>query len=114
MYIYTKTLRFMHQTIISVTEVEVLSDCIECNEFYIGMTKRRVHIRLKEHKTRHYSAVFKHIHEHSHNIDFEHPKILCNDSNKMRLLVKETLSKIGQSANKSLNVNVKSFECKLW
>ena len=89
-------------------------NCIECNEFYIGMTKRRVHIRLKEHKTRHYSAVFKHIHEHNHNIDFEHPKILCNDSNKMRLLVKETLSIIGQSANKSLNVNVKSFECKLW
>ena len=54
------------------------------------------------------------IHEHNHNIDFEHPKILCNDSNKMRLLVKETLSIIGQSANKSLNVNVKSFECKLW
>ena len=89
-------------------------NCIECDEFYIGMTKRRVHIRLKEHKTRHYSAVFKHIHEHKHNIDFEHPKILCNDSNKMRLLVKETLSIIGQSANKSLNVNVKSFECKLW
>ena len=89
-------------------------NCIECNEFYIGMTKRSVHIRLKEHKTRHYSAVFKHIHEHNHNIDFEHPKILCNDSNKMRLLVKETLSIIGQSANKSLNVNVKSFECKLW
>ena len=89
-------------------------NCNECDEFYIGMTKRRVHIRLKEHKTRHYSAVFKHIHEHKHNIDFEHPKILCNDCNKMRLLVKETLSIIGQSANKSLNVNVKSFECKLW
>ena len=89
-------------------------NCIDCNEFYIGITKRRVHISLKEHKTRHYSAVFKHILEYNHNIDFEHPKILCNDSKKMRFLVKETLSIIGQSANKSLNVNVKSFECKLW
>ena len=67
-------------------------NCIEFNEFYIGLTKRRVHIRLTEHKTRHYSAVFKHIHEHKYNIDFKHPKILCNDSNKMRLLVKETLN----------------------
>ena len=32
----------------------------------------------------------------------------------MRPLCKETPSIIGQSANKSLNVNVKSYECKLW
>ena len=78
------------------------------------MTKRRVHIRIKEHKTRHYCAVFKHILEHNHTIDFEHPKILCNDNNKTTLLVNEPLSIIGQSANKSLNINVKSFEYKLW
>ena len=85
--------------------------CFATCDWFCPMTS---HIRLKEHKTRHYSAVFKHIHEHNHKIDFEHPNILCNDSNKMRLLVKEILSIIGQSANKSLNVNVKSFECKLW
>ena len=77
-------------------------NCIDCNEFYIGMTKRRVHIKLKEHQNRHYSTVFKHIFEHNHNIDFKHPKILCNDNNKMRLLVKESQSIIEQSANQSL------------
>ena len=43
---------------------------------------------VKEQKSRHNSVVFKHILEHNHIIDFEHAKILCNDSNKMRLLAK--------------------------
>ena len=34
-------------------------NCMDCNEFYIGRTKRNLHIRLKEHKARHYSVMFQ-------------------------------------------------------
>ena len=42
------------------------------------------------------------------------PKILSADSVKLRLQIKETLLIQKHEANKSLNVNLKSFECKLW
>ena len=29
-------------------------NCVECPEFYIGLTTRRLHKRLHEHKTREY------------------------------------------------------------
>ena len=74
------------------------------------MTKRRVHVRLKEHKP---GIILRFLNIFL-NIAIEHPKILCNDRNKMRLLAKESSSIFKQSANKSLNVNIKSFECKLW
>jgi hypothetical protein len=89
-------------------------NCLNCDDFYIGMTKRRLHKRLKEHETRQYCAVFKHISGNNHNIDFVNPMILANDCNKMRLLVKESLKINEHSAHNSLNVNIKSFECKLF
>jgi hypothetical protein len=88
-------------------------NCLDCSDFYIGMTRRRVHKRLKEHKTRHYCAVYKHLSEQGHTIDFDNPNILCSDNSKIRLLVKESLNISSHSAHKSLNVNIKSFECKL-
>ena len=33
-------------------------DCLNCDDFYIGMTRRRRHKRLKERETRQYSAVY--------------------------------------------------------
>ena len=36
-------------------------NCLDCNDFYIGMTRRRLHKRLHKHKSRQYCAVFKHI-----------------------------------------------------
>ena len=77
------------------------------------MTQRRVYKRL--HKTRHYGAVYKHISDIGHDIDFDNPQILASDCNKIRLLIKETLCIKSHSANTtSLNVNVKSFEYKLF
>ena len=82
--------------------------------FYIGMTRRRLHKRLHEHKSRQYCAVFKHISEKGHNINFDKPTVLCSDSSKTRLFVKETIHIKDQFAHKSLNVNIKSYECKLF
>ena len=80
-------------------------NCLDCNDFYIGMTRRRLHKRLHKHKSRQYCAVFKHISEKGHNINFDKPTVLCSDSSKTRLFVKETFF-----AHKSLNVNIKSYE----
>ena len=48
------------------------------------------------------------------NRDFDKPTVLCSDSSKTRLFVKETLHIKDQFAHKSLNVNIKSYECKLF
>ena len=56
------------------------------------MTRRRLHKRLKEHETRQYSAVYKHMSENNHKIDFSNPNILPNDCNKSTLFVKESLN----------------------
>ena len=46
-------------------------------------------------------------------IDCINPQIIGHDNIKIRLQVKETLE-LNFGANKSLNVNIDSFECKLW
>ena len=88
-------------------------NCQDCNEFYIGLTTRRLHKRLNEHKKRTYCALYKHA-ETGHVLDFVNPEIIGNDQIKLRLQVKETLQIYQHSANKSLNINIDSFECKLW
>ena len=58
-------------------------------------------------------ALYKHA-ETGHVLDFVNPEIIGNDQIKLRLQVKETLQIYQHSANKSLNINIDSFECKLW
>ena len=88
-------------------------NCTDCNDFYIGLTNRRLHKRLQEHKKRKYCAVYKHS-ETGHSIDWNNPQIIGHDNVKLRLQVKETLQIDHYAAHKSLNVNIDSFECKLW
>ena len=40
--------------------IVVYKICQDCNEFYIGLTTRRLHKRMKEHMKRKYFAVYKH------------------------------------------------------
>ena len=89
-------------------------NCLECQEFYIGLTTRRLCKRIYEHKKRNYSAIYKHASDADHEINYEHPKILASDNIKIRLQIKETLLIKDLAAYKSLNVNIDSFECKLW
>ena len=89
-------------------------NCNDCNEFYIGLTRRRLNVRLDEHSKRHYSALYKHSSGTGHSINYQDPEIISTDNVKIRLQIKETLQIQNYSANKSLNVNIDSFECKLW
>ena len=89
-------------------------NCKHCQEFYIGMTCRRLEDRLSEHVSSNSSALFRHSSDTSHVIDFDSPQILARDTIKTRLLVKETLKIQEFHAEKSLNRNVGSFELKFW
>ena len=89
-------------------------NCLECQEFYVGLTTRRFCKRLYEHKNRNYSAIYKHSSDADHKINYENPKVLASDNIKIRLQVKETLLIKDLAAYKSLNVNIDSFKCKLW
>ena len=61
-----------------------------------------------------YSAIYKHSSDADHKINYDNPKVLASDNIKIRLQVKETLLIKDLAAYKSLNVNIDSFECKLW
>ena len=65
-------------------------NCQDCNEFYTGLTTRRLHKRLNEHKKRTYCALNK-LAEPGHVLDFVNPEIIGNDQIKLRQEVKETL-----------------------
>ena len=78
------------------------------------MTQRILQIRLNEHKKSSTGAIYNHIHETKHNINFTCPHILANDQVKLRLQIKETLHIKEQTAYKSLNQNTGSFPLMLW
>ena len=88
--------------------------CQDCEEFYVGMTCRRLEQRVTEHTKDSNSALFKHASSTGHNINFQDPDILDMDPLKLRLLVKETLSIQETRAFNSLNRNIGSFDLKLW
>jgi predicted GIY-YIG superfamily endonuclease len=89
-------------------------NCKNCKDFYIGLTTRRLHKRLHEHKKRKISAIYRHASETGHSLNFENPEIIASDNIKLRLQIKETLQINQYAAFDSLNVNIESFECKLW
>ena len=89
-------------------------NCDDCQEFYIGMTNRRLETRIREHKTNENNALFKHSFLTDHNIIFSNPKILTKDNNTFRLQIKETLKIKEHCAYSSLNANIGSFKLNLW
>ena len=89
-------------------------NCKDCPAFYVGMTTRQLCQRLREHKCKDSSALYRHNEDTGHAIDFENPVILDKDIMKTRLLIKESIHIHDTGASKSLNRNVGSFELKLW
>jgi hypothetical protein len=65
--------------------------CTECDEVYIGETKRRVHTRLKEHCKRSDSAVHQHMVTNGHEINFDSFRIRAQNSNTYERRIKEAL-----------------------
>ena len=100
--------------LLSHSSVVYKVSCLHCTEFYIGMTQQILQIKLNEHKKSSTSAIYNHIHETKHNINFTCPDILANDHVKLRLQMKETPHIKEQTAYKSLNQNIGSFPLMLW
>ena len=70
--------------------------CWDCDDFYIGKTKRRLHDRKTEHfkalaKTDNTSAVADHVKTTGHNIKWDHFEILASGKTDYHCKIKETL-----------------------
>ena len=89
-------------------------NCTDCNDFYVGMTCRRLVQRMKEHSESSASALFRHVLDSQHTVDYENPQILARDTNKSRLYTKEALLIKELRAYTTLNGNTGSVELKLW
>ena len=103
-----------HFPVLEHSNVVYQVSCIGCDSFYVGMTTRRLHQRLKEHKNNTSSALHKHVSETGHSMNYNEPTILAMDNNKTKLFIKESLKIKELCAYKSLNGNTGSFELYLW
>ena len=89
----------------------------DCNGFYIGKTKRRLHDRKTEHfkalATNHNtSAIADHVKATVHNIKWDHFDILAKGKTDYHRKIKETL--YIQELEPALNVNVGSEKLMLY
>ena len=100
--------------LLSSSNVIYKVNCASCNEFYVGLTTRRLEQRLKEHSSSENSALFRHAMDTGHTIDICNPEVLASDVISRRLRIKETLIIKDHSAHRSLNGNQGSYELKLW
>ena len=66
-------------------------NCSECDEFYIGLTNRRLGTRLHEHFTNENNALYRHSFLTDHVINYSNPNTLATDKSIFRLNIKETL-----------------------
>ena len=85
--------------------------CWDCNSFYVGKTKRRLHDRNTEHfkaltQGCHASALADHVISTGHNIKWDHFYILATGKSDLQCKIKETL--LISELKPSLNENVGS------
>ena len=83
----------------------------DCDAFYIGKTKRRLHDRKTEHfkdltQIGHASAVAEHSISTGHNIKWDHFEILASGQCDLQFKIKETL--LIRDLKPALNENVGS------
>ena len=91
--------------------------CWDCDDFYIGKTKRRLHDRKTEHfkalaKTDNTSAVADHVKTTGHNIKWDHFEILASGKTDYHCKIKETL--FIQELKPAFNVNISSEKLMLY
>ena len=96
-----------------LSKVIYKASCWDCNDFYTGKTKRRLHDRKTEHfkalsKHDHSSAIADHVKTTGHNIKWDHFDILVSGKTDYHCKVKETL--FIQKLQPALNANVRSEE----
>ena len=83
----------------------------DCDDFYMGKTKRRLHDRKTEHfkalsRNCQTSAIADHISSTGHNIKWDHFEILANGRSDIHCRIKESL--LIKDLKPSLNENVGS------
>ena len=93
------------------SKVVYKASCWDCDDFYIGKTKRRLHDRETEHfraltKSCQASAVADHITSTGHNIKWDHFEILANGLSDIHCRIKESL--LIKDLKPPLNENVGS------
>ena len=101
----------------STIQVIYKACCWDCDDFYIGKTKRRLHDRKTEHfkalaKTDNTSAVADHVKTTGHNIKWDHFEILASGKTDYHCKIKETL--FIQELKPAFNVNVSSEKLMLY
>ena len=79
-----------------MSKVVYKASCWDCQDFYIGKTKRRVHDRKTEHfkaitSNCHASAIADHITSTGHNLKWDHFDILEKGRSDTHCKIKETL-----------------------
>ena len=91
------------------------ASCWDCQDFYIGKTKRRLHDR-KRHKaiTRksHASAIADHVTSTGHHFKWDHFDILARGRSDIHCKIKETL--LIRDLKPALNENVASEKLYLY
>ena len=90
---------------------------MDCNGFYIGKTKQRLHDRKTEHfkalaKSDNTSAIADHVKTTGHNIKWDQFDILAKDKTDYHCKIKETL--FIQELEPAFNVNVGSEKLMLY
>ena len=93
------------------------ANCWDCNGFYIGETKRRLHDRKTEHfkalaKDDNTPAIADHVKATGHNIKWDHFAILAKGKTDYHCKIKETL--YIQELEPAFNVNVGSEKLMLY
>ena len=94
-----------------MSKVVYKASCWDCDDFYIGKTKRPLHDRKTEHfkalaKSCHTSAIADHITSTGHNIKWDHFDILATGRSDLHCKIKETL--LIRELQPALNENVGS------
>ena len=93
------------------------ANCWDCNSFYIGKSKRRLHDRKTEHfkalaKNDNTSAIADHVKATGHNIKWDHFDILAKGKTDYHCKIKETF--FIQELEPAFNVNVGSEKLMLY
>ena len=79
-----------------MSKVVYKASCWDCQDFYIGKTKRRLHDRKTEHfkaitSNCHASAIADHVASTGHNLKWDHFDILAKGRSDTHCKIKETL-----------------------
>jgi len=87
------------------------ASCWDCQEFYIGKTKRKLHDRETEHfksitSSNHSSAIADHVTSTGHNMKWDHFENLARGQSDTHCKIKETL--LIRDLQPSLTENVSS------